>query len=85
MEEIKKGLKDGKLIIGTKRTIKAIRKDEVSKIFLANNCPESIVEDIEHYCKITNTLVEKVAANCDELGSICKKPFYVSVVGIHKV
>jgi len=85
MEELKKGLKEGKLIIGTKRTIKSVRKDEVSKVFLANNCPEMIKEDILHYCKITDIPVETLSFDCGELGNVCKKPFYVSVVGISKV
>ena len=85
MDEIKKGLKEGKLILGTKRTVKAIRAGGVSKIFLASNCPEVIAEDIEHYCAITQVPVEKLTVDCDELGSLCKKPFYVSVVGIAKV
>lgn len=82
MDEIKKGLKEGKLIIGTKRTIKAIRAGGVSKIFLASNCPEVIAEDIEHYCTITEVPIERLQENCDELGSLCKKPFYISVVGV---
>lgn len=85
MDEIKQGLKEGKLILGTKRTVKAIRAGGVSKIFLASNCPEVIAEDIEHYCAITEIPVEKLKIDCDELGSVCKKPFYVSVVGIAKV
>jgi large subunit ribosomal protein L30e len=85
MDEIKKGLKEGKLILGTKRTVKAIRAGGVSKIFLASNCPDVIVEDIEHYCAITEVPIEKLTVDCNELGSVCKKPFYVSVVGIVKV
>lgn len=85
MDELKKGLKEGKLIIGTKRTVKAIRAGGVSKIFLASNCSEVIAEDIEHYCKITEVPVEKLTVDCDELGSLCKKPFYVSVVAVAKV
>ena len=85
MEEIKKNLKEGKLILGTKRTIKAIRAGEVSKVFLASNCPDVIAEDIEHYCKITQIPTEKSEVDCAELGSVCKKPFYVSVVAISKV
>lgn len=85
MEELKTGLKEGKLILGTKQTIKSIRAGKVSKVFLASNCPEVIAEDIEHYCAITEVPVEKITIDCAELGSACKKPFYVSVVAIAKV
>lgn len=85
MEELKTGIKQGNLIIGTKRTIKAIRTGEVSKVILASNCPEAVAEDITHYCEITNVPIEKLGVDCAELGSVCKKPFFVSVVGIAKV
>jgi large subunit ribosomal protein L30e len=85
MDELKLGLKNNNLIIGTKRTIKAIRTGEVSKVFMASNCPDMLAEDVEHYCGLTDIPIEKLEADCNELGSVCKKPFFVSVVGIAKV
>lgn len=84
MEEFKKFIGTDKLIIGTKRTMKALRHADVAKIFLANNCPEMLVEDIEHYASFSDIPVEKLAVACDELGSVCKKPFMVSVVTLLK-
>jgi large subunit ribosomal protein L30e len=74
--------KNGKLLLGMKSTIKAIRKSAVSKVFLAKNCPEVIAEDIEHYCSLADIVVERLNIDCDELGTLCKKPFYVSVIGV---
>lgn len=82
MDELKLGVKEGNLIIGTKRTLKAIRSGEVSKVFVASNCPAVLVEDVEHYCTMTEIPVEKLTVDCAELGNVCKKPFFVSVVGI---
>jgi len=84
MDDIKLGLKNDKLIIGTKQTVKALRKVTVSKIFLAANCPEIIEDDINHYAQLVEVPVEKLTINCDELGTQCKKPFLISVVGIAK-
>lgn len=85
MEELKLGLKQNSLIIGTKRTIKAIRSGEVSKVFLASNCPAQLAEDVDHYCELAEIPVERLTVDCGELGSVCKKPFFISVVGIAKV
>ena len=82
MKEIAENLKAGKLIVGSKSTIKGIRKGTVKKVFLAKNAPELIAEDIEHYCKLTEVEVERLDVECDELGVVCKKPFMISVVGI---
>lgn len=84
MDEIKKNLKTGKLVIGTKRTIKAIKNAQVEKIFLASNCPEIITEDIEYYGSFDSVPVEKLNIACDELGIVCKKPFLISVVSVLK-
>lgn len=84
MEEIKKHVKLGDLVIGTKRTIKSLRKGTLAKIYFANNCPEPIAEDIEHYAALANTEVQKLDVACDELGAVCKKPFLISVVSIPK-
>jgi len=84
MDDIKLGLKNDKLIIGTKQTIKALRNVTVNKILLAQNCPSIIEEDITYYAGLVDVPVEKLAIACDELGTQCKKPFLVSVVGIAK-
>ena len=84
MEDIVKNIKTGKLLIGSKQTIKALRKGEITKVFLASNCPEMIVDDLTHYCDLASVAVEKLNVACDELGTVCKKPFLVSVIGLLK-
>jgi len=82
--DIKEAIKNDKLIIGTKRTVKALRKEELAKVYLANNCPEVLEDDINHFSSFDNVPVEKLTINCDELGVLCKKPFLVSVVAVLK-
>ncbi|MFP4523604.1 MAG: ribosomal L7Ae/L30e/S12e/Gadd45 family protein [Candidatus Nanoarchaeia archaeon] len=81
-EDIIQQQKDDKLLLGMKSSIKAIRKATVSKVYLAKNCPEVIVEDIKHYAALSGVTVERLTINCDELATMCKKPFFVSVVGV---
>lgn len=84
MEEIKKLLGNEKLVIGLKRTLKNLRKSDVEKVFLASDCPEGIIEDINYYGSFSDVNIEKLSIPCDELGSVCKKPFHVTVVCILK-
>lgn len=84
VDEIKKMLKSGNLIIGAERTVKALRNDELTKIFLASNAKESLVKDIEHYAAIAKVEVEKLTIPNDDLGVICKKPFLISCIGLKK-
>ena len=82
--DIKEALKANKLIVGTKRTVKALRKEELASVFLASNCPEMLEEDVKHFASFDSVPVEKLTITCDELGVLCKKPFLVSVVGVLK-
>ncbi|HJX05547.1 MAG TPA: ribosomal L7Ae/L30e/S12e/Gadd45 family protein [Candidatus Nanoarchaeia archaeon] len=85
VEEIKKMLKSTNLIIGADRTLKALRNNELTKIFLASNAPEILTRDIEHYASLVKVDVEKLEIPNDELGVVCKKPFLITCIGMKKV
>ena len=80
LEEIKKALKENKVIIGTERSIKALRHGKVAKVLITSNCNEEVKSDLIHYCKIANVELVELQMPNDELGSFCKKPFAISVL-----
>jgi len=82
LEEIKKLVREGKVIIGKERTMKELAKGGLKEILLSSNCPEEFVKDFEYYSKIAGIKVTKLSIPNDELGIICKKPFSISVLGI---
>jgi len=84
MERITKAIKGEKAILGFKRTLKGLRNNTVATVFLAKNCPEVIRDDIEHYAKVAEVQVETLEIPCEELGTLCKKPFMVTVIGVLK-
>lgn len=84
LNEIKKLLKQGKLIIGTNNTLKKLRTNKLEKIWLSSNVPERVKEDIINYSKLNNVEVIDLDIANDELGVICKKPFSVSVASLIK-
>lgn len=84
MKNIKKLFDEGKLVLGTKVTMKKIRSGNISKIFFATNCKPELKEDILSLAKNTNIEIINSELNNDELGTICKKPFHVSVIGVLK-
>lgn len=83
-DEIKKMLGTKRLIIGTDRTLKHLRSGDVEKIFLSNNCPKTLKEDINHYSAQGGVKVVELSVPNEELGVLCKKPFPVSVVSVLK-
>lgn len=85
VDEIKKLLKTENLVFGAEKTIKALRNNELIKVFLASNAPEEMIKDIEYYSSIANVEFEKLDVPNDELGVVCKKPFSIVCIGMKKV
>ena len=77
-------VKEGKAIVGKEKVIKAFKTGELSKVFLANNVAEDTKETVEHYANLANVSVIVLELNNEELGVLCKKNFFISVVGITK-
>ena len=84
VEEIKKLMKEGKIIIGTKTVIKSLRNNSIEKVFLASNCKAETVDEIEHGSKLNSIPVVRIRYPNDELGVICKKPFSISALAISR-
>ncbi|MBI2647358.1 ribosomal L7Ae/L30e/S12e/Gadd45 family protein [Candidatus Woesearchaeota archaeon] len=82
--EIKKILKSGNLLLGTKRTIKGLKLGKVKRVLVSSNCPVNVEKDIIYYSRLCGAEFHKLALPNDELGIICKKPFSISVLAIPK-
>ena len=84
-EEALRGmLRSEKAVIGTDRTLKELKQGALASIYLAKNCPAETQSDIQHYSKIAGVEVHSVGVMNNELGTLCRKPFSVSVVGLLK-
>lgn len=82
--EIKKQLGTPQLIIGAEETLKELRKGNLAKAYLASNPKEDIAADIESLAGLSKTEIVRLDVPNDELGTLCKKPFPISVIGIRK-
>lgn len=82
--EIRKLVKSKNLVIGTERTIRYLKLGKVDKVILSSNCPSKVAEDLSYYANLSKAETIKVSYPNEELGVICKKPFYISVLSILK-
>ncbi|MFA6461807.1 MAG: ribosomal L7Ae/L30e/S12e/Gadd45 family protein [Candidatus Woesearchaeota archaeon] len=73
---------EGKAIVGTERVIKGIRNGSLKKIYLANNCPAKLRDDVVHYANLTGVPIVDLGYSNEEIGIFCKKNFLVSVLGL---
>ncbi|MBS3157236.1 ribosomal L7Ae/L30e/S12e/Gadd45 family protein [Candidatus Woesearchaeota archaeon] len=84
MTTLDQALKGKKVVFGAERTMKLLKKDKLKVVFLANNTKEELKEDFQYYAKIGNVEVVELDMKNKEVGTYCKKPFSVSVVGLEK-
>ena len=82
---IKDAIATKKIVMGTKSVIDGLRKKQLSMAVLAKNCPEGTKGDVMVLAKLSNAEVRNAEQLNDELGTLCKKPFSISVLGFLKV
>ena len=74
----------GKVILGSNKTIQAIKLGNGELVVMANNAPKTLKDDIEVYSKLSNIPVYTFDGSSVELGSICGKPFTVTTLIIQE-
>ncbi|MDO8660799.1 MAG: ribosomal L7Ae/L30e/S12e/Gadd45 family protein [Candidatus Woesearchaeota archaeon] len=79
--ELKKLLIAKRVIIGTNRTITQARANKLERVLLTKNCPLLIRKQVQQACGAT-IVCEEIERMNTELGTLCKKPFAISVLGI---
>ena len=82
VKEIKTSLQEGRLVVGSGSVLKAVKSGSVAKVFIALNCPNTTKETITRYAELAGIQVEELSQNNEELGTICKKNFFISILAI---
>ena len=77
-KSLRAAIRDGKVAIGAKETLKAIRTEEAQLVILASNCPQEFKRAIEQGAVPT----VEVEFSSVELGSLSGKPFTISALSI---
>ena len=75
-------IKSGKLTIGFKTTIRALKEGKCRLIVVANNCPPTKRLEIEYYAMLFKSSVHRFYGSNSELGKVCGKIFTCSCLGI---
>ncbi len=83
--DIRKSLENKRLVLGTDRTLKNLKLGKLETIYITLNCPDDIKADLEHYSKIAKIKIVQLDIPNDELGTMCKKPFSISMAGLLRV
>ena len=79
LKELKDAIKEKKVVIGTERTIKELKRGKPTKVFIAKNCPEILKKQVRHYCKLSKIELAELEESNEEMGTLCKKPFSINL------
>lgn len=80
--ELRVAMSTGKVVLGSRQTIKAILHGRAKLVIIAANCPKHIKEDILRYAKLAGVPVFTFPGSSLELGAACGKPFVVAALAV---
>lgn len=80
--EIRLAVDTGKVTIGHRETLRAVKNKEVKLVVVANNCPKELKEDLVYYARVMDVPFFEFEGTSLELGSVCGKPYVISMLGI---
>merc|ERR1712179_214465 len=75
-------MRSGKVSLGYKSTLKAIRKAKAKLIFISNNCPAVWKTQLEYYAVLSGIKTILYDGNNVDLGSACGRFYRVSCLSI---
>lgn len=84
VSDLKKEVAEGRVAIGTKVVLANLKARKLSKVYLASNCQEKVKKDIGYYSDLAKMPVVVLELNNEEIGILCKKHFFISVLGLKK-
>lgn len=80
--EIKNVVKSGKVVLGFRRSLKAVMFGKARVVIVASKIPKEFDDDIRYYAKLGNIPVIRYPKSSIELGITCGKPFPVTTMAV---
>ncbi|KAJ5182679.1 hypothetical protein N7492_000295 [Penicillium capsulatum] len=75
-------MKSGKVTMGTKSTMKALRSGQAKLVLIAANCPPLAKSELEYYSMLAKTAVHHFHGNNIALGTACGKLYRCSAMAV---
>lgn len=82
VKDIQEAVKSKNVIVGHKKSMRFMKSNKPKLVIVAENAPERIKEELKHNAKISKTKVRIFNGTSKELGTICGKPFPITILVI---
>ncbi|MCL4383617.1 MAG: 50S ribosomal protein L30e [Candidatus Marsarchaeota archaeon] len=80
--DIRLAVDSGEVMLGIKQVLKSIENNSVKLVIMASINKEDNLNDIKYISNIANIKLELFNGTSAELGSVCGKPYSVSVLSV---
>lgn len=75
-------VKTGKVVLGTKRTLKLLKQGKPKIVIISKNCPKETLEEILYYGKLSEISVYTYSGTSWDLGAVCGRPHIVACMAV---
>lgn len=72
----------GKVIVGTDKSLKALKQGQAKLVIVSSNCARDKLEDVKYYSKLSNVQLHVFNGDSTSLGLACGKPFSVDMLAV---
>jgi|TARA_B100001964_G_C14256700_1_gene612851 large subunit ribosomal protein L30e len=79
---IRDAIDTGKVVLGERHTLRTLRSDKFKLAVVSSNCKPDTKKELIRYTDIKKIFIYEYPGSSIELGSVCGKPFIVSMLGI---
>jgi large subunit ribosomal protein L30e len=80
---IRLAVESGKVGFGSRTSVKDLLLGKAKMVVVADNVPPALSEDVKRYGGISEIPIVQFPGKSLELGSICGKPFPISVLAVY--
>jgi len=77
-------VKTGKVSFGANSAVQNAKMGKAKLIILAANCPKTVREDVEYYCKLSKVPLITYKGSSMDLAAVCGKPYIISALSIRE-
>ncbi len=81
-EEVSRAVKTGKVVLGSKKTIKSLLTGNPKLIVVSDSCTNELKDRLSYYSTLAGIPCKTVEGTTLELGSLCGKPYTVSALAV---
>ncbi len=81
-KELITAIKTGKVVLGTRKTMKLLKTGRAKLVVVAANAPPEVKNDMKYYAKLSGTPIYIYPGTSVDLGGVCGKPFPVMSLAV---